>query len=390
MRHTSTAASFAVTLLLGTAAGAAPVNLLLNGGAEEGKKDRPSAWDAASVPAPELKMSRDTETFRSGKASLSISNGHRYEQPTSNNWRQSLQSIPLGKTVVVSGWIKTADAGAANICVQCWDAGGDGMLGFASTPVVRGDKDWTELKSDPLVVPSMTKSMVVRAALTGLGKAWFDDVLVSEVAAGGANVKQPVPLAAPVKPASLDKALLEKVGGEVVEVQSISQDQMIVSYLPEWAHGRVDNIGVETNDMGGARTLFAWPKPKAKPEGHRFVLACYARERSAPAGDAKPGKIGAYEVLATWDEQTPWTKQPKTADKPAAEFDVAAGEGWVTFDVTPLVRKQLAGGADAAHGLMLRFVKDDSNPERAGYAFVSREGEGEWQSRRPLLLVVKE
>jgi hypothetical protein len=240
----------------------------------------------------------------------------------------------------------------------------------------------------------MTKSMIVRAALTGLGKAWFDDVLVSEVA-GGSSQAQPAGVAAaaaPVKPASLDKALLDMAGGEVVEVQAVDRDQLIISYLPDWPHGKVDNIAVEANPDGGARTLFSWPKPKAKPEGHRFVLACYARERTVPANEEAKGKLGAYEVLAKWDENTPWKKQPKTTDKPAAEFVLVAGEaGWVTFDVTPLVRKQLADGAKASsHGMMLRFVKDDTNPERAGYAFVSREGEGEWQSRHPLLLVVKE
>jgi hypothetical protein len=228
--------------------------------------------------------------------------------------------------------------------------------------------------------------MIVRAALTGLGKAWFDEVSVTEVAGGAA-----APAAAgakPVTPASLDKQLLDKLGGaNVVEVAAIDRDQMVLSYLPEWAHGNVDNIGIEVNDMGGVRTLFAWPKPKARPEGHRFILACYARERTVPA-DNKSGKIGAYDVLGDWDEHTPWTKQPKTADKPAAEFDLAAGEGWVTFDVTPLVRKQLGG--DGNNGVMLRFVSDDTKPQRAGYALVSREGEGQWEMKRPLLLVVKE
>jgi hypothetical protein len=386
-------------------AGAEPANLLLNGGAEQGKNDQPSMWGAASVAAPELKMSRDTTTARAGKASLFISNGHKYDQPTANNWAQTLQSVPRGRTVVVSGWIKTADADAVNICLQCWDAGGKEMVGFASTPVVRGDQDWVQLESDPLVVPAKTQSIMVRAALSGLGKAWFDDVTVTEVegAAAGADGKPAKPgvgaggppavtgeaaKAAPVTPASLDKGLRSAVKGEVVEVHPVDRDQMVLSYIPDWAHGRVDNLAVEVNEMGGVRTLFAWPKPAIKGDGHRFLLACYARERTVPE-ENKPGKIGAYEVLGEWDEQTPWTSQPKTADKPLAEFNLAAGEGWVTFDVTPLVRKQLAGGAPS-HGVMLRFVDEDSKGARAGYAFVSREGEAQWEARRPLLLVVKE
>jgi hypothetical protein len=393
----------AVTLLLtsgATGAGPAgttsanpePPNLLLNGGAEQGKSDQPSMWSAASVPAAELKMGRDTTTARAGKASLFISNGHKYDQPTANNWAQTLQSVPAGKTVVVGGWIKTDDADGANICLQCWDAAGKEMLGFASTPVVRGDQDWVQLKSDPLVVPAQSRSITVRAALTGVGRAWFDELTVTvvEVEPGGTAPAptQGASKTPAVAPASLDKNLRAAVKGEVVEVRPVDRDQMVVSYLPDWAHGRVDNLGVEVNKWGGARTLFAWPKPEAKAEGHRFLLACYARERTVP-GDKKPVKIGAYEVLGEWDEQTSWTKQPRTGDKPVAEFDLAAGEGWVTFDVTPLVRRQLSGGGPS-HGLMLRFLKDDGSDVRAGYAIVSREGEGPWEARRPLLLIVKD
>src|SRR4051812_2054283 len=309
MRHSPAAAKFAVTALLFLASPAARAadarNLLLNDGAEQGKNDQPSIWFAASVPADKLKMNRDTQTAHSGKASLLISNAYKYDQPTANNWAQSLQSVPLGKTVVVSGWIKAADADAANICLQCWDSTGDRMLGFASTPVVRGDQDWTELKSDPLVVPAATKSMMVRAALTGLGKAWFDDIAVTQVEAAapaadgippvGTTAAQPAAAAAPLSPAALDKALVAAVKGEIVQALPVERDQMVLSYIPDWAHGHVDNIAVANND-GGVRTFLGWPQPSGPSAGHRFLLACYARKTTAPA-DQKPGKIGAYEVL---------------------------------------------------------------------------------------------
>ena len=403
MRHSPpTAAALAVTaaLLLAPPAvrAADAANLVLNGGAEQGKNDQPSIWGAASVPAAELKMTRDLETFHAGKASLFISNAHQYDRPTANNWAQSLQSMPVGKTVVLSGWVKSLDADAANICLQCWDATGDTMLGFASTPVVRGDQDWTELKSDPLVVPAATKSMMVRAALSGLGKAWFDDVAVTQIEGAaeadtggappaGATAAQPA-AAGPVSPATLDKALVAAVTGEIAEALPVDRDQMVLSYMPEWAFGRVDNIAI-ANNQGGVRTLFAWPKPSAPAAGHRFLLACYARKATAPA-DQTPSKIGAYELLGDWDEQTPWTKQPKTADAPTAEFDFAGTQGWVTFDVTAIVRKQLAGNG-APKGVMLRFQREDADAKTwSGYEFVSREGEGEWAAKHPVLLVVKD
>ena len=52
MRHSSPAATIALTLALlcCPTAPAEPVNLLINGGAEQGKGELPSIWNAASVP----------------------------------------------------------------------------------------------------------------------------------------------------------------------------------------------------------------------------------------------------------------------------------------------------------------------------------------------------
>ncbi len=66
------------------------------------------------------------------------------------------------------------------------------MLAFASTPVVRGDQDWIQLKSDPVIVPDATASILVRAALTGKGEARFDDIAVN-FADAGTSPEQVVP-----------------------------------------------------------------------------------------------------------------------------------------------------------------------------------------------------
>src|SRR5687768_4951749 len=103
----ASALSFAVTAALSAAAVAAaadaPRNLLLNGGAEQGKADQPSAWGAAAVPADGLKLARDLEQKKAGNASLLVANTHDYGKPVSNNWSQNLQNVPAGKTLVVSG-----------------------------------------------------------------------------------------------------------------------------------------------------------------------------------------------------------------------------------------------------------------------------------------------
>src|SRR5207237_2551680 len=128
-------------------------------------------------------------------------------------------------------------------------------------------------------------------------------------AVGPVTVPSPSPEAAApaaIASASLDKELLAKVQGEVVAAIPVERDQMILAYLPDWAHGRVDNIAVANND-GGVRTLLAWaPVADAKGADRKFLLALYARE-SVSKGDA--GAIAAYEVLEEWDEQTSWSKQ---------------------------------------------------------------------------------
>ena len=156
-------------------------NLLLNPGAEQGMNDQPSIWSTAQVPAEGLRMWRATDTFHSGSASLAIANTHDYERERSNNWVQSLRQVPHGARLRVGAWIKTRKAEAVNVCLQCWDQQGENLLAFATTPVVRGDQDWLFLQSDPVAVPSQTAVVTVRAALTGKGEAWFDDLSVTRL-----------------------------------------------------------------------------------------------------------------------------------------------------------------------------------------------------------------
>jgi hypothetical protein len=155
-------------------------NLLLNAGAEEGKGDLPSLWFKASIPAEGLNMSRDAQNVHSGKYSLAISNTHKYEQTVCNNWAQNLQDVPVGKVIKVSAYIKTENADSVNVCLQCWGLDDSGkMLAFTSTNILRGDSNWVLLESPPVVVPAGTAKITIRAVLTGLGKAWFDDFSVN-------------------------------------------------------------------------------------------------------------------------------------------------------------------------------------------------------------------
>jgi hypothetical protein len=375
----------APALALAPVVGRESPNLVINGGAEEVENGQLANWDMATATRDAaLKLGRDTHDAKAGKASFFIENRHHDDKPVANNWRQELRTPPaamIGKTLQISAAIKTAGAAdGANVCLQCWDAGYKTMLGFASTRVVKGDADWTAVQSTRIVVPKGTHAIVVRAALGNMGKAWFDDIVVRELppatrpTTGGADLA--------------DAELLARVKGKVLEVVPVDRDQMVLCYLPEWSHGRVDNLAVANND-GGVRTLIAWPAiaTKHRADDCRILLALYARE-TVQHGQP-PGAISVYEILDDWDEQTSWTKQPRTTDKPAAEFPFENSKGWHVFDITKLAASQRPADKPS-HGVMLRFATEDRTADTwSGYAFVSREGDGEWAGKQPVILVMK-
>ena len=396
MRHTCANAKLAIavcaallTFSAAAAIGGESGNLLLNGGAEDGKGDQPSVWSAASVPADGLTMSRTTDAVHSGKFSFFISNSHKYDKPVSNNWAQEIQKVPRGKAIVASAYIKAESADAANVCVQCWDLDGKNMLAFASTPVFRGSQEWIEASTSPVTVPDETASVIVRAALTGQGKAWFDDVSLTVAEAPAKPVTQG---AAAEAEAKVPEDLAKAASGRIVRAVPIAKDCMVLSYLADWAHGNMDNLGIADND-GGVRSLFAWaPQAVAagdiKQENLRFVLALYSRETTA---GPSPGKIEAYQVLKDWPENTSWKTQPQYAPTAAASFDFVPEKEWKLFDVTAVVRAEAAPGAKA-YGVMLRFAAEDKSgaaKDWSGYQIVSREGIGEWQGFRPVLLIIE-
>ena len=171
----------------------------------------------------------------------------------------------------------------------------------------------------------------------------------------------------------------------------VTKDCMVLSYIPGWDHGEVDNIGIGNYD-GGYRTLIEWQPidPRlVNSKENRFLLALYARKTVSAE---PPGPILAFTILENWTERHPWTNQPAMDLEPAGSFKFEGGEGWKVFDITPIVRTQAKPGAKN-HGIMLRFLHEDRSgqgPKKSEYNFVSREGAGEFQKKRPVVLIVKQ
>jgi hypothetical protein len=367
-------AALQVMCICGTSYGIQTVNLLPNGGGEIAGDSPtvPAEWFAAAMPAEGLEMSRIAGQGKTGDAYLSISSDADYEQRVSNNWAQKLRFVPRGRLVRVRAWIRTENAEAANVCVQCWGSGGETMLAFASTPVVTGTKDWVQVKSERIVVPAETSEVIVRAALTGKGRADFDNVSLEVV---GPEVNK-------------DPGLAATVSGRILRKLPVVRDSMVLAYMPQWEHGNVDNLAVANND-GGVRTLLDWKSPDGKNDSGnvQYLLAMYAR---GVRSTDKPSKVQVREVFDDWNEIVSWKKRPRTSEQLAAGFDFADGTGWKLFDITSLIERQKAAGENW-HGIELRFAAEDGNAEEkkwSGYQFVSREGIGEWEGRRPVLLVV--
>ena len=196
------------------------------------------------------------------------------------------------------------------------------------------------------------------------------------------------PQAPSTNPAAVDDPLARAAGGRIVRAASLDRDAMILAYLPDWAHGDVDNLAIANND-GGVRTIVAWPPVPPEEAGapdRRFLLALYSRKTTSK-GPA--GSVLAFELEDEWPERTSWKAQPGYAPEPAATFRFEPGDGWKLFDVTPLVRARAKAGR-AGQGVVLRFLREDVRGGGAwsGYQMVSREATGEWADRRPRLLVV--
>ena len=119
---------------------------------------------------------------------------------------------------------------------------------------------------------------------------------------------------------------------------------------------------------------------------HRFVVAVYSRET---VSNPPAGPIHAFEITKDWKERVSWTNRPSYDPEPAATYKFEPGTGWKLFDITPLVQAQAKAGRKG-HGVLFRFLSEDlSSAKHSDYRCVSREGSGEWEGRRPVLLVLK-
>ena len=100
--------------------------------------------------------------------------------------------------------------------------------------------------------------------------------------------------------------------------------------------------------------------------------------------------LQVHEIEEPWPEAIGWTQQPKFRLQPAIETPLSAGTGWKAVNVTDFIRRR-SEATPESYGIVLRF-KDEERQTKlndwSSYHFTSREGIGQWEKCRPVLLVV--
>lgn len=169
-------------------------NLIKNPGFESLDGDAPSHWQlfvmgpeehGTAAAAAEGRI--DSEVAHEGRCSALLRNRQAYDREPFNNWSQSLLAPPVGKELIISGYIKTDEASEAALWIQCWRQNPWGVVRFATTSTdspMRGTRDWTRVEMR-VHVPTDTNYVVVRCVLAGRGAAWFDDIQVVDAAEKG-------------------------------------------------------------------------------------------------------------------------------------------------------------------------------------------------------------
>lgn len=197
MRHLSVVSTLvAVALLLATTLSFATPSRApsIVGGFEEAAADSsgPAGW--RTVPSRSGGGLRATFDWTEGIAhggdrSVSISLDPAVESAEgAYNWSTRVTDVETSVSYALSGWVKCEDlTSTAALVMQCWDAGGEEMLAFATTEGdyrLSGTRDWMRIWT-VITVPEGTAHLTIRlvnAASPGKGGAvWFDDLALHVV-----------------------------------------------------------------------------------------------------------------------------------------------------------------------------------------------------------------
>lgn len=173
----------AVVLILLMAGPVWGANLLANPGFDELDGTKPAHWDLYIAPQEGALGAPDGAPL-DGEYCAMIHIPQPYAQEPYNNWSQPVFGDFGGKTLRVSGHIRTVNATDASLWVQCFRKTPWGVLAVARTSERSprsGTSGWDRVETT-VDVPEGTDYVMVRCVLKGRGTAWFDSLRLEDLA----------------------------------------------------------------------------------------------------------------------------------------------------------------------------------------------------------------
>ncbi len=147
--------------------------------------DVPTKWDHRWTGQGELKVSRDTDTHKSGPASLRLES----VGGAAKGLTGQMLSTKGRKTISIAGSVKSEGDVKVNAFAQFFDADWK-PVSFEQLGYVQNDQDWKDFSTE-LEVPGNAVRFNLGILLEGDGRAWLDNVrdASEETADGGAAIE---------------------------------------------------------------------------------------------------------------------------------------------------------------------------------------------------------
>ena len=162
-------AAFFLCLVLVSSAVAEDFKVTLQNPGMESGRDVPEGWRGKFG---KVAVIRDTQTFHSGTASLSVQN-----TGGGSGSGHQMVAVKPGAKVKLGGWVKSSEGSKVNFAAQFFDEKFT-WNEFLQVKYLEGAQDWQEAEKE-FTVPAQATRMAIALYVEGLGRAWLDDVTLT-------------------------------------------------------------------------------------------------------------------------------------------------------------------------------------------------------------------
>lgn len=180
--------AFFLCLMLVSSAIAEDFKFILQNPGMESGHDVPEGWRGKFG---KVVVIRDTQTFHTGTASLSVQN-----TGGGSGSGHQMVAVKPGAKVKLGGWVKSSEGTKVNFAAQFFDEKFT-WNEFLQVKYLEGDQDWQEAEKE-FTVPAQATLLAIALYVDGVGRAWLDDVTLT-VEGGTVEVRTPTPDPTPPK-----------------------------------------------------------------------------------------------------------------------------------------------------------------------------------------------